>query len=55
MKKKIKDLTLEEKDKICAKNKLDCAWCPLAIVSPLTIECFKPYLEKEVEVDVEEN
>ena len=49
MKKKIKDLTLEEKDKICHKyqNKHLCGNCPFKRENICIIE----ELEREVEVD----
>lgn len=51
MKKKIKDLTLEEKKKICEKyaNVVnDCLKCPLCFKSKW---CLIKVLEREVEVD----
>lgn len=54
MKKKIKDLTLEEAMKICSKN--SCRDCPLNNI-PYNTACHLNYLEfredltKEVEID----
>lgn len=54
-KKKIKDLTLEEKNKIC-NNYSYCHSCPLSFLVNRSIVCCKDVdkdvdLEKEVEVD----
>lgn len=59
MKKKIKDLTLEEISTICCKSMRECEWCPLndlfgrqgACQCPATIYSDDERLEKEVEVD----
>lgn len=49
MKKKIKNLTLEEKEQICSKHENKPCWkCPLHIGDNL---CVKDYIETEVEID----
>ena len=50
-KKKIKDLTNNEIDKICKKNNNDCHDCPLAIINFDTVVCSKDILKKEVDVE----
>ena len=50
MKKKIKDLTLEECMKICNKQKLNCNKCPLNCCWFGIKQC-PAFLETEVEVD----
>lgn len=57
MKKKIRDLTEEEREMICRKS--DCNECPLSTqyyddFGFLGIRCFKDELEKEVEIPKEE-
>lgn len=54
MKKKIKDLTPEEKNKICAKfvhTEYECLYCPLSFER----NCIDICLEREVEVDESHN
>lgn len=48
MKKKIKDLTVQECKSICAKTK-DCDKCPLNVCHVGVITC-PDYIEKEVEI-----
>lgn len=56
-KKKIKDLTIEETEKICSKY--DCRKCPLSLNQYkncmknviYNLNNFKEYLEKEIEVE----
>ena len=50
MKKKIKDLTLEEMNKIC-KKQFTCRNCPLKSSFKTCIKYWGVYLEREVEVD----
>lgn len=53
MKKKIRDLTLEEAEKICLKHKSDeCIHCPLYLTYFL---CVKDFLCDETEVEVDED
>ena len=54
MKKKIKDLTREEKRQFC--KKYDCHFCPLHFYVGISLGCFEHLDYKmEEEVDVEEN
>ena len=49
MKKKIKDLTIEEIKKICRKY-MDCEACPLDL-SPCPATIYDEDLKREIEVD----
>jgi hypothetical protein len=49
MKKKIKDLTLEEIKIICRKS-IECECCPLRKISPCPATIYDEDLESEVEV-----
>ena len=54
MKKKIKDLTLQERLKICDKHvydKLGCHNCPFHIGSDTCVHHILNVLEREIEVD----
>lgn len=60
MKKKIKDLTLLEANKICSKHK-NCGICPLSLKAPFCLldtlegsnftDKYRDEIEREVEVD----
>lgn len=50
MKKKIKDLTLEEQEKICKKNN-DCLECPLLLCNFCFMGILNELINKEIEVE----
>ena len=52
MKKKIKDLTFDEKDKLCKKSSNICFACPLyKVKNACKLSIYKSFSELEVEVD----